>query len=315
MEPTVCQAGPALPCDYACLKLPQVDMHSPHILPAMLLRMFEFSPIAIAITSSDGEATRYLKVNQAYLDLIGRRWSELCHARVLTVAAVLDEGFARRNRLLEADGGYVGEPVNIRHADGHTIATLISAQRTVVDGIAYDLEMIVDVSERTRLQEAQAAALQAAACTDVLSGLANRRGLEQYLAQCLAGPAVAAITLALIDVDGFKQVNDVHGHGAGDAVIRELGRRLCADLGGDAFIARTGGDEFVVVVVQGAVSVPVLRQRIRQVFAPMEHAGKTLRISGSVGIARHRRGEDSAALLARADARMYADKALPPGAR
>lgn len=309
MKLTLLQPGTALPCDCACLKSPQVDIHSPYILTAMLLRMFEFSPIAIAITSSDGEAARYLKVNQAYLDLIGRSWSELSQERVADMAAVVDEDFVRRNRQLQDEGGYVGVPVNIRHADGRIISTLISAQRTVVDDIAYDLEIIVDVSERTRLQEAQAAALQAAACTDALSGLANRRGFDQYLEQRLAGADTGQITLALIDVDDFKQVNDAHGHSAGDSLIRTLGQRLRDRLGSEAFIARTGGDEFVVIA--GAqLPEPLLRERIGQVFRPVTHAGKQLPINGSVGIARYRQGEGCDALLARADARMYAQKAL-----
>ena len=309
MKSILLQTGPALPCDCACLKLPQVDIHSPYILTAMLLRMFEFSHIAIAITRSDGTGARYLKVNQAYLQLVGRQWSELCNGALANVAAVVDDGLARRNQQLEVAGGYVGEPVSIRHADGRIISTLISAQRTVVDGVAYDLEVIVDVSERTRLQQEQDAALQAAACTDALSGLANRRGFDQYLGQCLAAQEAPELTLALIDVDDFKQVNDAHGHSAGDRLIRQLGRRLRHCLGEDAFIARTGGDEFVVIV-QDPDAAGWLRERIGGAFGPMTHAGKSLMVTGSVGIARYRPGEHSDALLARADARMYVQKAL-----
>lgn len=308
------QADPALPCDCACLKSPQVDINSPYILTAMLLRMFEFSPIAIAITRNDGAGARYLKVNHAYQELVGRQWSELCDATVASMAAVMDDGPVRRNQQLEVAGGYVGEPVSIRHADGRIISTLISAQRTVVDGVAYDLEIIVDVSERTRLQQEQDAALQAAACTDALSGLANRRGFDQYLGQCLAAQEAPELTLALIDVDDFKQVNDAHGHSAGDGVIRQLGLRLRHCLGEDAFIARTGGDEFVVIV-QDRDAAGWLRQRIQGAFRPLVHAGKPLMVTGSVGIARYRPGEDSDALLARADARMYAHKALPQSLR
>lgn len=309
MKSILLQTGPALPCDCACLKLPQVDIHSPYILTAMLLRMFEFSHIAIAITRSDGTGARYLKVNQAYQQLVGRQWSELCNGALANVAAVVDDGLARRNQQLEVAGGYVGEPVSIRHADGRIISTLISAQRTVVDGVAYDLEVIVDVSERTRLQQEQDAALQAAACTDALSGLANRRGFDQYLGQCLAAQEAPELTLALIDVDDFKQVNDAHGHSAGDRLVRELGRRLRHCLGEDAFIARTGGDEFVVIV-QDPDAAGWLRERIGGAFGPMTHAGKSLMVTGSVGVARYRPGEHSDALLARADARMYAQKAL-----
>ena len=88
------------------------------------------------------------------------------------------------------------------------------------------------------------------ALLDSLTGLANRRSFFLDLA-ALTGPATPAprsFALGMIDLDGFKPVNDVYGHGAGDAVLVEVGRRLKAILGEDAKLARLGGDEFAFVL-------------------------------------------------------------------
>ena len=302
------EVTPVMAASEAARRMAQ-ESNASGVLPTMLLRMFEFSPIAIAITSSDGESARYLKVNQAYLDMIGKRWEDICDTPLSKAAAIVDEGFRRRCLKLDRDGGYVGEPVEIRHSSGSRLSTLISAQRTVVDGIAYDLEIIVDVSEHIRQQAEQQAALHKAARTDVLSGLSNRRAFDELLHERLPTADQHPPTLALIDLDGFKQINDTHGHAAGDAVIRALGQRLVASFRDDAFIARTGGDEFVLVIDDhGRADPQALRQRIAASFTPVAFGDLAIACTGSVGIARYQPGEGMDAFIARADACMYAHK-------
>lgn len=77
------------------------------ILNALLSSMFEISPIAMSITSSNGKDSRYLRVNQAYLQLVGREWSELQGVRVAQTVVREDEARARRHRRLAEEGGYV----------------------------------------------------------------------------------------------------------------------------------------------------------------------------------------------------------------
>ncbi len=85
---------------------------------------------------------------------------------------------------------------------------------------------------------------------DTLTGLPNRRALEQYLPRVLqrARRPGSRVVVGMLDLDDFKPVNDAHGHGAGDALLREFGRRLRDVLRASDFLARFGGDEFVLVL-------------------------------------------------------------------
>ncbi len=93
------------------------------------------------------------------------------------------------------------------------------------------------------------AALASAALTDSLTGLANRRALRDELERALARArrAGSLLLVAFVDLDGFKQINDRHGHDAGDLLLREAARRLQGGLRGSDYLARLGGDEFVVL--------------------------------------------------------------------
>jgi diguanylate cyclase (GGDEF)-like protein len=86
--------------------------------------------------------------------------------------------------------------------------------------------------------------------TDPLTGCLNRRGFEQRAAEAIAAAAAAGSPLAviLVDLDGFKQVNDTSGHAAGDQVLRDVTSRLADESGPDGLIGRLGGDEFAVLL-------------------------------------------------------------------
>ena len=85
------------------------------------------------------------------------------------------------------------------------------------------------------------------AALDSLTGLPNRSMLYQRLDALFARNAVGQIAIHFIDLDHFKAINDSYGHATGDSILEEVARRLCAILGKEAFAARVGGDEFVVV--------------------------------------------------------------------
>jgi diguanylate cyclase (GGDEF)-like protein len=123
-------------------------------------------------------------------------------------------------------------------ADGRTL--LIRARR-YADGIRGWVE---DVSALRR----GASRLQFAASHDALTGLINRRGLYQPLSEIIAVSHRAPATIVFIDLDGFKQINDVFGHAAGDSVLRQFATRLRQALPPASLAARTGGDEFIVVL-------------------------------------------------------------------
>lgn len=113
------------------------------------------------------------------------------------------------------------------------------------DGGATVVWTVVDVTERARLETV----LASQARTDAVTGLANRWEFESELAQRLARAEETGTALAVcfLDLDNFKQVNDTWGHDIGDAVLREMGRRLRTQLDDTVFVGRTGGDEFVLI--------------------------------------------------------------------
>ncbi len=152
---------------------------------------------------------------------------------------------------------------------------------------------------------------QQRALHDPLTGLCNRAGLEQGHAT-RRGQA-----LFYIDLDGFKQVNDAHGHAVGDAVLRDVADRMRMVAGPDALVARTGGDEFIILAavttqdealaLSGAIS-EALRQPYRLTDA-------TILSGGSIGIAMPDPEASLDDLMKRADRGLYRIKALGEGAR
>ena len=169
----------------------------------------------------------------------------------------------------------------------------------------------------TLLQQRAAAATDAA-MHDPLTGLANRRALDARLSAYLlpqagdtpAAAAAPALAVAMIDVDYFKRINDTHGHDAGDQVLRKLGELLGAATRMGDFVARFGGEEFVLLLgdTSSAMAVDICERVQRSV---QDHDWQALVPGGvtvSIGLAQARRGEEAAALLRRADAAMYRAK-------
>lgn len=148
------------------------------------------------------------------------------------------------------------------------------------------------------------------ALTDPLTGLANRRCFTERLDDEIAasrggGPPLA---VALFDLDRFKQVNDVHGHDAGDAVLCEFARRLAGGARDGDLPARIGGEEFALVLAGADVAAAeAVAERVRDAVAgaPFPEAG---RCTVSAGVATWRPGDDGSALLRRADAMLYRAK-------
>ncbi|WP_271582912.1 bifunctional diguanylate cyclase/phosphodiesterase [Bradyrhizobium sp. CCBAU 45389] len=149
---------------------------------------------------------------------------------------------------------------------------------------------------------------------DALTGLHNRASFSEYLATIVDEAIRAGETFAILclDLDRFKEINDLHGHLVGDALLREVARRL-QEVAGDAFLARVGGDEFIVVLLGDAQAAAAgqLAERLRTALVgDIELAGRQVRIGLSVGIARAPAdGNDPTTLLANADIALYRAKA------
>ena len=165
-----------------------------------------------------------------------------------------------------------------------------------------------DVTERVRLQDE----LVRQAHYDGLTGLANRGLFRDRLEQALARSARAGGTVAvlILDLDGFKQVNDSLGHDAGDQLLRVVAERLTECVRATDTVARFGGDEFAVLLDQTdeALAVTVARRALARLAEPAVVAGRELEVAASIGIALHAGQDGGDELVRNADVAMYAAK-------
>lgn len=155
----------------------------------------------------------------------------------------------------------------------------------------------------------QAAQLKALAFQDPLTGLSNRQLFNDHLEAALRGPCGTAVDVLLLDLDDFKEVNDILGHHAGDQLLIEVGRRLRECVRPNDVVARLGGDEFVVLLVGSLAPDAVADRIVASLRVPLWIDGTMLRPSLSLGLASiNEDAVDASELLRRADVAMYAAK-------
>lgn len=176
--------------------------------------------------------------------------------------------------------------------------------------ITHYLGVLNDVTELTIYRRE----LEHRASHDILTGLANRSLLDDRLAIALAAAQRhgRVLSVAFLDLDHFKEVNDTLGHTAGDELLMTVARRLQACVREGDTVARHGGDEFILVLSEQSSEASVVQvlQRIRDVIArPYDVAGTEVRLSCSIGASLFPRdGEDAGELIRRADQAMYKAK-------
>jgi diguanylate cyclase (GGDEF)-like protein/PAS domain S-box-containing protein len=215
------------------------------------------------------------------------------HARNLTL------------RLVHGAGGY-------RHFD------VVAANRLHDPSVSGYVLNMRDATDRRELESelrSLAAQREHDAMHDPLTGLANRRRLFARLedATAEARAAKTKLSLLLIDLDHFKELNDTLGHQAGDRLLREIGPRLEAAVPSAELVARVGGDEFAVLLPAGTTAEQageIATTLERSIEEPFRFHGLTLLVRASVGIAMFpEHGRDVETLMQRADIAMYSAKA------
>jgi diguanylate cyclase (GGDEF)-like protein len=174
-------------------------------------------------------------------------------------------------------------------------------------------EMAVLLGEIDRLQ-ARIKELEASADTDPLTGVFNRRGFTRELRRTLAYIDRYWTRAALLyaDLDGFKPVNDRHGHAAGDAILQAVAATLTRNVRASDTVARLGGDEFGVILWNLSEADAVKKARALEAAVGaicLEWNGGPLRIGASIGLALIHPCDDLAKVMATADQAMYARKA------
>ncbi len=167
-----------------------------------------------------------------------------------------------------------------------------------------------DVTERRNAEQT----IREMALIDGLTGLANRHSFDEKIQESLsyAARGTHRVALAMMDLDHFKQVNDNHGHPAGDAVLRQVARILTGSVRAVDTVARLGGDEFAVIF-NGYEELDDLRKPneriLEHVAAPFQlPSGNKATIGVSIGIAIVQPEDDSESLIRRADQALYKAK-------
>ena len=194
---------------------------------------------------------------------------------------------------------------------------LYSRPQKVAEEVVGRIWNFRDVTSRTVAQDQarraldelaqQADQLKALAFRDPLTGLANRMLFNERATAALESPGSVAVLL--LDLDDFKEVNDILGHHAGDQMLVEISRRLQNCVGPHGTVARLGGDEFVVLLVDCNDSDAVAQRIVSTLNAPVTIEGTLMRPGLSLGVAtRSAEGMSSSELLRQADVAMYAAK-------
>ena len=144
---------------------------------------------------------------------------------------------------------------------------------------------------------------------DSLTGLLNRRGVDQAIARYMADHEGEPFTLALMDIDDFKTINDLHGHSVGDEALREIARAVSETFPEGAILGRNGGDEFLVMLFGKDAENAELLDKFSRLSLECEYEGERYKLSMSIGYADYPEQTDTLKrAYSLADAALYAVK-------
>ncbi|WP_431238926.1 diguanylate cyclase domain-containing protein [Mycolicibacterium aichiense] len=275
-------------------------------------RLFEISmdnaPFGKAVFSTDGRA---LYINSALRELLGIRPHDDAVIHYYDGVHPDDSAVAEQDwrELLSGSVDRIATEVRYVRSDGavifvHRAAVLAPGAHGGADVVIAQLQ---DITARKDAE----AELAHRAVTDPLTGLHNRHSLVARIAEHRTAHPGDCVAALFIDLDGFKRVNDSHGHAAGDAVLEAAAGRLAAAVVSPNAVYRLGGDEFVVLVVDD-VRESAVEQLAQDVWAAVSGAypvdGSEVTLTASVGCASSRTA-DAAELIREADIDMYRHKA------
>ena len=279
-------------------------------------RLMASNPSVVYALDPESLAPRF--VSQSAERLFGERAETIVATPGWWSARLHDED---RERVLEQFGTWRGEGCKgelrhryrIRRRDGSVlwVEDQITALRNDAGVVTEMVGSHTDISAVMEMTDS----LAYIAHYDGLTGLPNRMLLGDRLRQSVLQGRRRGLYLAVafIDLDGFKAVNDTHGHAAGDALLVALSQRMKACLRECDTIARLGGDEFVAVLADltdSGAALPVVERLLAAAASPVDHDGQVLQVSASIGVAFQGPADerDADQLLRLADQVMYAAK-------
>lgn len=284
---------------------------------AVCSNVFENSTEGIFTLLPEG---RFLRVNPAMAELLGYDSTEKLIADMQDIRTQMYVSPVQHDEILSIlaeKGEVVGAEVEAARADGSRFWLSMSLKATPdgeggiahIDGIAQDISV----------RKGEERELTRRATTDSLTGLPNRFVFDQTLERMVAQSRRSGekVGVLFMDLDGFKNVNDELGHAAGDALLAEVGKRLCARVRESDVVARIGGDEFGLLLwnINGPEDIELISEEIiesvNQPVVTEDSEGEiySSRVGVSIGASiSPDHGTDAAGLVRRADKAMYAVK-------
>ncbi len=279
---------------------------------ALFRTIMDNAPIGMAMQSLEG---KFLKVNRALCEITGYKKEELekMNFKDITYRDDLATDIANIRKLIEGKERYYH--IEKRHVRKDGTISWIELTRSILrDTLTgepkYFIIQIEDINERIRAKNK----IHNLAYHDILTGLFNRQYLLERLQETLASAQRHARSFAImfVDLDKFKRINDTLGHDVGDALLKEIGIRLSHSSRKDDIVARTGGDEFIIVLTE--ISLPhdaaIAAEKILMIInQPITINKQQLQITASIGIAIYpQNGRDITELMKSADKAMYKAK-------
>ncbi|MBI1405363.1 MAG: EAL domain-containing protein [Caulobacter sp.] len=251
--------------------------------------------------------------NSAFCELAGAPLSELVGRPLLAGLLTFDDELQAADQRREAHLQPVGEAISIPVE----VFSRLMDDGARVETSGLTVLAIRDLRERRSAEEK----IRYLAEHDGLTGLPNRHALQRRLAAALDRVEASGESLSVvcIDLDHFKEANDLHGHVAGDQVLVEAARRLQASISGPSFAARLGGDEFVVVQItdqdQPGAAAELAGELLETLNAATTFEGQELAMGASLGVSLFPDdGRTAEALLTNADMALYRAKESGRGA-
>jgi diguanylate cyclase (GGDEF)-like protein len=270
---------------------------------------------AIAETGKqvEGELKKWGETTSEYLHQTANDVKEI----MLIVAETAQAVGERDKRYAREFGDFAGQLAAIGNLEDLTKVRLSlgkSAQqlKSCVEQMVQDGEQSISrlrtelSAYQTRLDEVERIATQ-----DPITGVANRYKAERQIQ--LRIECSRRLSIAIFDLDNFKQINDAHGHPAGDALLKQFAGELRAFFRAADIVSRWGGDEFLVIVdctaEEARDRIEPVRKWVDGDYAiPVNGGTRTVTVRASLGLASWRAGDTAAELIARADAAMYEEK-------
>lgn len=252
----------------------------------------------VYLETRDGELRRIIDVLKDGLSLVGAG------------NAAYDRTILEKSSRLEA-ASQLGDIVKLRQTISREVDEL---RKEVSKKQAQDTHHAAALAEEVEALRRDIEQARSAAATDPLTGAATRSAFDSELARLcdLAAAGGATSSLLMVDVDNFKQINDVHGHPVGDRVLVALVAFCRENVRRGDVVGRWGGDEFAVLLPSASLRVASSKaQRIVKELSKREwsvESERALSFTVSMGVTAWRKGDDPASLIARADQALYRAK-------